>query len=461
MSTTLQKKPNVIVIIADQWSTKMADGSGDEGKLNTPGIDRLAEEGIRYEQSYSSYPLCCPARASLFTGLMPHNHGLIDNEEIIEHVTGEFPTTENFLAQTETMGEVFEKAGYDTGFFGKEHAAGYGWKGIEDFGSMTCSRGGYLAEGSVFDPIFTKDALDFIKRDRDNPFYMTLSFINPHDICKTLGGPVGGKNISDAIFFCRDDDEKYLRGQDRKPLPDNFTDRFISGMIKHEDYMYKELEELDENYWQQFISTYGLLIENTDWFIELVLETLKAQGLEEDTIVLFTADHGEMMGSHRLIAKTVFYEESVKTPMIIRYPSAVNPGKVDDNNIVSTIDIMPTLLDLCGLEVPKQIDGSSFKASMTDNAMTHEETFCESYFARMFRFKQYKYVESHVYGEDYQILIDLEKDPNETKNVFNQPGYEQVSDYASTRMKEWLKQEGIGLEFNAKNLKSKSLETAE
>nr|WP_086940605.1 sulfatase-like hydrolase/transferase [Thaumasiovibrio occultus] len=451
-----KKQPNVIVIIADQWSTKMADGSGKPGMLKTPGIDKMAAEGKRFENSYSSYPLCCPARASLYTGLLPHNHGLIDNEEIIHHQTGEFPTPENFLAETETMGEAFKRAGYDTGFFGKEHAAGYGWRGIDDTGSFSYTGGGYLAEGSVYDQVFAKDAIEFITKERENPFYMTLSFINPHDICKTLGGPVGGKNISDAIFFCRNDDEKYLRNEERKNLPENFHDQYIEGMIKHEDYMYKELDDLDENYWKQFISTYGLLVENTDWLVNLVMNTLKAQGLDEDTIILFTADHGEMMGSHRLIAKTVFYEESAKTPMIIRYPAGVKAGQVDSDNMVSTIDIMPTLLDLCGIETTDKMDGKSFKEGLVGEAVTHEETFCENYFSRMFRFKQYKYVASHVYEKDYQILIDLENDPKETKNLFNQPGYEDVSAYAEKRMNEWLAQETIGLEFNAKNLVSKA-----
>lgn len=103
------KQPNVIFIVADQWSTAMADGSGKNDFVQTPGLDTLAEEGKRFEQSYSSYPLCCPARASMFTGLMPHNHGLIDNEEIIEHQTGEFPTPENFLADAKTMGEALKK----------------------------------------------------------------------------------------------------------------------------------------------------------------------------------------------------------------------------------------------------------------------------------------------------------------------------------------------------------------
>lgn len=228
-------------------------------------------------------------------------------------------------------------------------------------------------------------------------------------------------------------------------------------MIKHEDYMYKELEDLDENYWKQFISTYGLLIEKTDWLVALVLDQLKKQGIDDNTIIVFTSDHGEMMGSHRLIAKTVFYEESAKTPMIIRYPESIKGGEVDNRNMVSTVDIMPTLLDLCNIEIPQGIDGKSFKQSCVESdAFTHEEVFCENYFSRMFRFENFKYVESLVYVKHYKILIDLEKDPKETENLFNTPGYEEISAFAEKRMQEYMQKNNLTLEFNAKNLVKKS-----
>jgi arylsulfatase A-like enzyme len=232
------------------------------------------------------------------------------------------------------MGELFQEDGYETCYFGKEHAGGYGWKGIENFGSMKYSAGGMLADGSAYDQIFTKDAIEFINQEHEKPFYMTLSLINPHDICKVLGGKVQGATFMDAIFFCRDESEPYLRYNDRASLPSNYNLPYIKGMINDEDYMYKELEERNENEWRRYISTYNLLIEKTDWYIELVLDALKKNGLEEDTIVVFITDHGDLMGSHKLIAKTAFYEESAKTFMLLRYPKKIKHA-INNLSIIS------------------------------------------------------------------------------------------------------------------------------
>lgn len=207
----MNKNPNVVLIISDQWSTRIVDGSGDyDTGVQTPAIDRLAAEGMRFTQSYTSFPLCCPARASLFTGLMPHKHRIIDNEETYMYHCGAYPTRSDVV----TMGAAFKAAGYKTAYFGKEHAGDYGWDGIDEFGSMKYSAGGMLAEGSAYDQIFTRDAIDYLRGNHDTPFYMVLSLINPHDICKVLGGKVKAATFADAIFFCRDRCRTPMQWQD-------------------------------------------------------------------------------------------------------------------------------------------------------------------------------------------------------------------------------------------------------
>ncbi len=431
-------QPNIVLIIADQWSTRVADGSGQNAfGVQTPGIDRLASEGVRFTQSYSSFPLCGPARASFFTGLMPHNHLMIDNEEIYAHRDGKYPTRSDIA----TMGATFKQAGYSTAYFGKEHAGDYGWDGIDEFGSMKYSAGGMLAEGSAYDQIFTRDAIEYIRRDHKRPFYMTLSLINPHDICKVLGGKVKGATFADAIFFCRDDDELYLRNQKRPDLPSNHSAPVTPGMIRHKDYMYEELEAFTENDWKRFLATYCLLVEKTDWYIELVLDAVKNAGLEENTIVLFTTDHGEMMSSHQLIGKTCFYEESAKTMMLVKHPSKIPANHVNEEALVGTIDLMPTMLDLCDLPVPDGLDGNSFNtACYGQSSNEFDQLVSSNPDGYMIRFEQYKYVQSTVYDEPYQILFDLEKDPDETQNVFGHEGYTAVSQQAVERLKAWQKQ---------------------
>ena len=438
---SIDQPPNVILIISDQWSTKVSDGSGnyDNGIL-TPGIDLLAKQGISFKQAYSTYPLCTPARASLFTGLYSHHNDVGFNLK-----------KDSILARaqfTPTLGKSFKEAGYNVAYFGKEHAGGYGYASATEFGSMTHSNGGMLAEGSAYDPIFTEDAIKYIKDKKDKPFFMTLSLINPHDICRVLGGKVQGATFADAIHFARNDDEPYLRFQPRPDLPNNHEVAYEKGMILHEDFMYKEVFGLNEDQWKRFISTYQLLIENTDRLIGLLLKNLKEQGLEENTIVMFTTDHGEMSGSHKLIAKTTFYEESSKIPVIIRYPKEIKQSTTNNNALVSTIDIMPTLLDLAGVGIPKGIDGKSFKKQILESGVSTNEfdiVFSQNQFGRMVRYDEFKYVRSVVYGITYEILYDIDKDPTESKNLLEDPKFKNQLIKGRKLLDDWLVNEGTEL----------------
>ena len=438
---SIYQPPNVILIISDQWSTKVSDGSGnyDNGIL-TPGIDLLAKQGISFKQAYSTYPLCTPARASLFTGLYSHHNDVGFNLK-----------KDSILARaqfTSTLGKSFKEAGYNVAYFGKEHAGGYGYASATEFGSMTHSNGGMLAEGSAYDPIFTEDAIKYIKDKKDKPFFMTLSLINPHDICRVLGGKVQGATFADAIHFARNDDEPYLRFQPRPDLPNNHEVAYEKGMILHEDFMYKEVFGLNEDQWKRFISTYQLLIENTDRLIGLLLKNLKEQGLEENTIVMFTTDHGEMSGSHKLIAKTTFYEESSKIPVIIRYPKEIKQSTTNNNALVSTIDIMPTLLDLAGVGIPKGIDGKSFKKQILESEVSTNEfdiVFSQNQFGRMVRYDEFKYVRSVVYGITYEILYDIDKDPTESKNLLKDPKFKNQLIKGRKLLDDWLVNEGTEL----------------
>ena len=441
----MENRPNVLLIISDQWSTRIVDGSGAYPTgVQTPAIDRLAASGIRFSQSYASFPLCCPARASMFTGLMPQNHRILDNEETYLDKFGRYPTRKDVI----TMGRAFRDAGYKTAYFGKEHAGDYGWDGIEEHGSMKYSSGGMLAEGSAYDQIFTRDAINFIRRGHERPFYAVLSLINPHDICKVLGGKVKGATMADAIFFCRTEQEPYLRYQPRPGLPANHNDPYIQGMIRDRDYMYEELGEWSEDDWKRYIATYCLLIEKTDWYIELLLDSLRDAGLENNTIVAFTTDHGDMMGSHHLISKIPFYEESARTMMIIRQPGMIVPGSVNTDSLINTVDLMPTLLDLAGVSVPGGLDGQSFKAlCYGEKKPGFEETFSVNSDGRMLRFGNYKYIRSTIYDEEYEILFDLQADPGETTNIFDKPGYTPVSARARQRLSDWLAQEKLGVTF--------------
>ena len=181
----------------------------------------------------------------------------------------------------------------------------------------------------------------------------------------------------------------------------------------------------------------------------LILKNLKEQGLEENTIVMFTTDHGEMAGSHKLIAKTTFYEESSKIPVIIRYPKEIKQSTTNNNALVSTIDIMPTLLDLAGVEIPQGIDGRSFKKQIfeSEEVSTNEFdiVFSQNQFGRMVRYDEFKYVRSVVYGITYEILYDIDNDPAESKNLLDDPKFKNQLSKGRKLLNDWLENEGTNL----------------
>ena len=441
-SVKLEKKPNVILIISDQWSTKVSDGSGNYSNgIQTPNLDQLASDGVRFTQSYSTYPLCTPARASLFTGLYSHNNDVGFNLK-----------KDSILDQAEiipTLGKTFKDAGYNVAYFGKEHAGGYGYASATEFGSMMHSNGGMLAEGSAYDPIFTEDAVQYVQDQKgDKPFFMTLSLINPHDICRVLGGKVAGATFTDAIHFARNNNEPYLRYQPRPNVPENHDVKYEKGMILHKDFMYYEVFGLNKDEWRRFISTYQLLIENTDRHIGQLIKSVQNKGISDETIIIFTTDHGEMAGSHKLIAKTTFYEESSKIPVIIKYPKIIKPKTVNENALISTIDIMPSLLDLAGLSIPDDLDGRSFKNEIlypNNKESTFNAVYSQNQYGRMVRFDNFKYVRSIVYGKRYEILFDIQNDPLESKNLINEFEYKELAEKGKNLLDKWLKDENTFL----------------
>ena len=385
--------------------------------------------------------MCTPARASLFTGLYSHNNDVGFNLK-----------KDSILDQAEiipTLGKTFKDAGYNVAYFGKEHAGGYGYASATEFGSMMHSNGGMLAEGSAYDPIFTEDAVQYVQDQKgDKPFFMTLSLINPHDICRVLGGKVAGATFTDAIHFARNNNEPYLRYQPRPNVPENHDVKYEKGMILHKDFMYYEVFGLNKDEWRRFISTYQLLIENTDRHIGQLIKSVQNKGISDETIIIFTTDHGEMAGSHKLIAKTTFYEESSKIPVIIKYPKIIKPKTVNENALISTIDIMPSLLDLAGLSIPDNIDGRSFKNEIlypNNKESEFNVVYSQNQFGRMVRFDEFKYLRSIVYGKRYEILFDIQNDPLESTNLINEFEYKELAEKGKNLLDKWLKDENTFL----------------
>lgn len=425
------RRPNILFIIVDQWS---ATCFGEINKaLRTPAVDSIAAAGVRFSNAYCTYPLCSPSRASMFTGRMPHETGVVLN------------VPENSRVVPDSMpvlGELFAEAGYETGYFGKEHTGGAAYRGFQSLGSIQFPTAGYLADGSVLDSVFIRDAIEFIQKRRDRPFLAVVSLINPHDICYTLSfAGIPQKSIVDACEAFRPRPgayRKFLRGQEFPPLPPNFpaAPPPRMGTIGPLQQPWAEQD------WRLYLATYYLLIENTDWLIGRVLEALRRAGLGNDTLILFTADHGDQMAAHQLVGKGVFYEEATKVPFLMAWKGVIEARHTSPSELVSGVDVLPTLCDYAGVRIPKGVTGRSVRPLVERrNAPWRRHLVSATYDGRMLVADSKKYV---AYGPDKpaEFLFDLGNDPGETRDLAQDAGSKAALEAGRGMLASWMKETG-------------------
>jgi len=415
-------RPNVLFFICDQWSARAADGSGENPDIRTPHIDALAATGARFSRAYSAWPVCSPARASFFTGQMPHTHGGLGNFDA-DIVPRSHPT----------LSEVFAQAGYETAYFGKDHTGTAALRGVEELGQTHVKSCGNAVDGMLCDPVFARDAVDFIHRDREKPFYMVCSFVNPHDIARD--GAAGSTGLSDKCARWTDW-PRYLRGQPYPALPPNYESaprrRLGSRALRH----YHAVD------WQRYIATYYLLIENADWLIGLVLDALKASAQSENTVVIFTTDHGDMMGAHRMIQKGTCYEEAARVPFLVRAPGVTTPGTVCDE-LVSGIDVYPTFCDCAGLSSPGGVEGRSLRPLLSgEDAAWRETLVMELAEGRMVRWGDWKYCAYYAEDGNEEYLFHLGEDPGEVRDLAPYADYADILADGRARLEAWTGETG-------------------
>ncbi len=406
-------RPNILLILSDQWSARVADGSPRDVGPRTPAVDRLAREGTRWSNAYCTFPVCTPARASMFTGAMPSRTRVIRNVN-----TAREPDL--VPADLPRLGALFAEAGYEYVYYGKDHSAGTAEVGVESFGSRRFDGPGFLVDGSALDGVWARDAMDFLDRDHERPWLMALSLVNPHDICMTppkVDTPNRtAADITDAQRWAH----TYLRDEPLPPLPDNHhapvPEAMDWGMGTG------SAPDWDELRWRRFLSTYWLLIENTDWWIGQVLDRLDARGLAEDTLVVFTTDHGDQAGAHGRVGKGLLFEESARTPLLLRRPGTVAAGAVDDR-LASGADLLPTLCQAAGLDVPRGafgldlLDGADGNSTDDPARRSRDYVACETAYGRMIRFGRHKYIRIEAEGTRQEMLYDLDADPGETTDL--------------------------------------------
>jgi arylsulfatase A-like enzyme len=459
-------KPNIIIILTDDHAISTIGAYGSKYGA-TPNIDRLAKEGALFKRAFVVNSICGPSRAVLLTGKYSHMNGMRNNRDRFDASQDVFPAR-------------LKQSGFQTAWIGKWHLVSYPqgftyWNIFPGQGQYynpdlinmqgdTTRKEGYATD------VITDLTIDFLeKRDASKPFFVVVGEKAPHrtwmpdvqDLGKfdQVNFPLP-KNFYDpytnriAAGMQDMSIEKTMKlGYDlkMKSEPDALAASFLARMNPDqrlkwntyydkidEDLKKRKLEgkELTEWKYQRYMKDYYSTTLSLDRNIGKILTYLDKSNLTKNTIVVYTSDQGFYMGEHGWFDKRFMYEESMRTPLIIRYPGMIKPGTVS-NQIISNVDFAPTFLEIAGLAIPKEIQGKSmvplFKnvnVSIRNSAYYHfyeypgEHSVLKHFGIRTSRYKLIRFYEH----KDFWELYDLKNDPNEMKNLYGQKKYQAISD---------------------------------
>jgi arylsulfatase A-like enzyme len=417
------RRPNLVLLLADQWRAQAAGYAGNPDVI-TPNLDRLAKESANFTNAVSGCPVCCPYRASLITGRYPLTHGVFLNDVRLNN-------------DAVSIAQAYNNAGYDTAYIGKWHLdgdqrsafiprerrQGFGfWRALgctHDYNNSF-----YYADERVklkwegYDAIAqTEEARRYIREHaKGRPFVLFLSWGPPHTPYDTA--PRRYRELFD--------------GEDLTLRPN------VPG--KNEDRARKD------------IAGYYAHIAALDDCIAKILETLKETGLADDTIVVFTSDHGDMLYSQGEQKKQRPWNESIMVPFLVRYPTALGRAGRTIDMPINTPDIMPTLLGLSGIEIPDTVEGADFSAIARGAEQSGDNAAlitCPSPFGQWKRKKhggrEYRGVRTrrYTYVRDLNgpwLLYDNERDPYQLENLCNKGEYSELRQKLEGLLAQKLKQ---------------------
>ena len=405
--------PNVVFILTDDQGPWAAGCCGNP-EIRTPGIDRIAATGVRFENFFIASPVCSPSRASFITGRMPSQHGVHD--WIREGNVG--PEAATYLEGEVAYTDILARHGWTCGISGKWHMgnsqiAQHGFShwfvhqlGGGPYNNAPMVRNGecITAPGYVTD-VITDDALEFIDSHAasDAPFYLSVHYTAPHS--PWTGHP---QDIVDAYDDCSFES---CPQESKHPWAIGLTDRCLGD--------------------REMLKGYFAAVTAMDANVGRILDRLEALGIRGDTLVVFVSDNGFSCGHHGFWGKgngtfpLNMYENSVKVPALISQPGAIPQGRVQPA-MVSSYDFMPTLLDYLDLPLPngRNLPGQSFLPALLgveDSARESVIIYDEYGPTRMVRTKEWKYVQRYPDGPNE--LYDLVNDPNERENRIGDAGH--------------------------------------
>ncbi|MHC4399085.1 MAG: sulfatase family protein [Planctomycetota bacterium] len=423
------QRPNILFIMTDQQHAAMISCTGN-AHVNTPAMDSLARDGIRFERAYVANPVCVPSRISIATGVMPGRLGVFSNgmKAIVpDHVN------EN------SLGRLIQRAGYDTFYGGKVHMCR----------ELNPPNAGYDVVDRDQREALPAACIKFIRRKHDRPFFAAASFINPHDICFAHAAHIGkapnGMRHVEQLYR----QASALPLDQLPPLPANYAIPVDEPEAIESHLSPKAVtpagtmrRDYDERQWRIYRWIYCRLTEQVDEHIGRILDAVDDAGLEETTLILFTSDHGNMDASHQLASKGLFYEESVRVPFLLKYKGVIPAGQVNDKHLVATgLDILPTLCDYADADVPGTLLGRSLRAIAEGQSVDDWRTYVvsENSWGRMIRSERIKYC---IYdsGAVPESLVDLAKDPGECSNLAARQAYQDSLIEHRRYLQQWIEE---------------------
>lgn len=434
---TGQTKPNVLFIMTDQQSHDMMSCAGNKW-LCTPNMDKIAGRGYRFDRSYCVNPVCMPSRFSLMTGHYASEVGVKENTQAYDAAKA------RQILSRDALGNIFRKAGYETLYSGKTHL--YGTKDVSEYGFKINTTDPYDGPALYAEETFAEIG----KSKQAKPFLMFLSFLNPHDICYKAGAD---KRFPDDLSAANGRETKRLlalqtimsAAEYRKQVPPRATNPApISDEVPAMVAMDVASRAWDDAQWDLYNWMYHRLTESVDTQVGRVLTALKNAGLEEDTIIVFTSDHGDMHGAHGLMLKNVMFEECQRVPLIFA-GKGIKSNFVDTSTLTCNgLDFLPTICDLVGIESPKGIPGVSLKPYLTDAGAkpVRQHIITEDHNSHQIHDGRHKYTIFELPGYP-ETLTDLEGNPGETINYAQNASYAKIKESLKKMLLENLATRGL------------------
>jgi len=431
-------RPNIIFIMTDDHASHALSCYGS--RINqTPNLDRIAREGMRFNNCFCTNSICAPSRAVILTGKYSHLNGVTDNRLTFDGTQQTFP-------------KLLQQAGYLTAMIGKWHLksepTGFDYYNVlpgqglyhdpvlKEKGQewQPGNRGGKKYQGYVSD-VITDVVLDWLEsRQRDKPFLLMYHHKAPH------------RHWEPA--------ERYMDlYEDDIPLPETFDDDYqtrsaaareqemtIERHLTPRDVKEEPPEglsgwELKKWKYQRYMEDYLRCVQSVDDNVGRLLDYLDESGLAENTVLVYTSDQGFYLGDHGWFDKRFMYEESLRMPLLVRYPKKIRPGSVNEDMVLN-LDFGPTFLNFAGVAAPADMQGRSFRQSLLGNTPGDWRTSMYYHYyeypgahmvKRHYGVRTQRYKLIHFYNDiDAWELYDLQEDPHELNNVYDNPAYSDV-----------------------------------